>query len=144
MIGPLDVIRLIKINRTLLRFGLNRSVIHKEAKSLRLVSYFNPWSFRAAPSERGESLCLMLEKLGPVFVKFGQMLSTRRDLLPEDIADALAKLQDSVSPFSGKEALAIVEKELGKPLTEIFSEVNETPIAAASIAQVHKKQSNKT
>jgi len=137
MIGLWDLIRLIKINRTLLRFGLNRSVIHKDAKSLRFVSYFNPWSFSSAPSERGESLCLMLEKLGPVFVKFGQMLSTRRDLLPEDIADALAKLQDSVTPFSGKEALAIVVRELRKPLAEIFSEIHETPIAAASIAQVH-------
>ena len=137
MIGPIHLIRLIKINRTLLRFGLNRSVIKKDARSLRFISYLNPWSFTRPPSERGESLCLMLEKLGPVFVKFGQMLSTRRDVLPEDIADALAKLQDSVSPFSGKDALAIVAKELDKPLNEIFSEVNETPLAAASIAQVH-------
>lgn len=135
--NPMHLLRLIKINRTLLRFGLNRSVIKKDYRSLRFLSYLNPWSFNTAPSDRGESLALMLEKLGPVFVKFGQMLSTRRDVLPEDIADALTKLQDSVSPFPGEQALAIVRRELDKPLETIFSEIDEKPLAAASIAQVH-------
>jgi ubiquinone biosynthesis protein len=137
MISPLQLVRLIKINCTLLRYGLNRSVIAKDSKSLRFLTYLNPWSFTPSVTDRGESLCFMLERLGPVFIKFGQMLSTRRDILPEDIANALTKLQDSVLPFPGKEALAIVESELGKPLTECFLHVDETPLAAASIAQVH-------
>lgn len=136
MRSPFSLFRLIKINRILLRYGLNRAVI-KDSRSLRLISYFNPWSFSTQASNRGESLCLMLERLGPVFIKFGQMLSTRRDILPEDIANALTKLQDSVRPFAGKEALAIVEKELNRPLHQAFTEVDETPLAAASIAQVH-------
>jgi ubiquinone biosynthesis protein len=78
-----------------------------------------------------------LEKLGPIFVKFGQVLSTRRDLLPVDIADELAKLQDQVPPFSSDEAIAEVERSLGKPVGELFREFERRPAASASIAQVH-------
>ena len=86
---------------------------------------------------RGERLRLALEELGPVFVKFGQALSTRPDILPPEVAAELAKLQDRVPPFPGAEARAIVEKALGKPVTEIFAEFDEVPLAAASVAQVH-------
>ncbi len=78
-----------------------------------------------------------LESLGPIFVKFGQMLSTRRDLLAPDFADELAKLQDRVPPFSSDRAIAEIERGLGMPLTQAFSEFDPTPIASASVAQVH-------
>ncbi|TAF80728.1 MAG: ubiquinone biosynthesis regulatory protein kinase UbiB, partial [Curvibacter sp.] len=85
----------------------------------------------------GESLRLALEALGPIFVKFGQVLSTRRDLLPLDIANELAKLQDRVPPFDSEVAVATIERALGKPVSEIFVSFERTPVASASIAQVH-------
>jgi len=89
------------------------------------------------PRPRGERLRLALEELGPVFVKFGQALSTRPDIVPADIAEELAKLQDRVPPFPGSVARTIIESELGKPLHAVFAEFDEVPMASASIAQVH-------
>jgi ubiquinone biosynthesis protein len=86
---------------------------------------------------RGERLRLALQDLGPVYVKFGQILSTRRDLLPLDIADELALLQDQVPPFPGEQAREIIEASLGEPVNKIFSSFDTTPLASASIAQVH-------
>ena len=86
---------------------------------------------------RGQRLREALETLGPIFVKFGQVLSTRRDLLPLDLADELAKLQDRVPPFASDLALAEVERSLGQPLEKVFQEFDKTPVASASIAQVH-------
>ena len=86
---------------------------------------------------RGERLRLALEELGPVFVKFGQALSTRPDILPPEVAQELSKLQDRVPPFPGAEARAIVEEALGKPIGEVFAAFDEVPLAAASVAQVH-------
>jgi ubiquinone biosynthesis protein len=78
-----------------------------------------------------------LEALGPIFVKFGQVLSTRRDLLPEDVANELAKLQDQVPPFSEAKSVALIEASLGKKISEVFSSFDRTPVASASVAQVH-------
>ncbi|WP_043114445.1 ubiquinone biosynthesis regulatory protein kinase UbiB [Solimonas soli] len=89
------------------------------------------------PRPRGERLRLALEELGPVFIKFGQALSTRPDIVPADIAADLARLQDRVPPFPGREARAIIESELGKPLDAVFAEFDEVPMASASVAQVH-------
>jgi len=86
---------------------------------------------------RGARLKLALQELGPVFVKFGQLLSTRRDLIPLDIADELADLQDAVPPFPGHEARAIVEASMGTQLSEIFADFVDVPMASASVAQVH-------
>jgi len=92
---------------------------------------------KKALENRGERLRLALESLGPIFVKFGQILSTRRDLLDDDIADELAKLQDKVPAFSGTTAQAIIERDLKAPVSELFAEFSTTPLASASIAQVH-------
>jgi ubiquinone biosynthesis protein len=97
-----------------------------------------PWGLGGKSDlPRGIRLRRALEDLGPVFIKFGQMLSTRRDLLPQDIADELAKLQDEVPPFPEKESIAIIEKGLGKPVSELFADFETSPMASASVAQVH-------
>lgn len=95
--------------------------------------YFPLWDRRPL----GLRLRLALEKLGPIFIKFGQALSTRRDLLPVEIADELAKLQDNVPPFPGEAAKAIIERALKQPLAHFFSDFQEQPLASASVAQVH-------
>ena len=132
--------RLLKIQRALVRHRLDEFVRATHLyRPLRYLFYFSPWTWfqRGIGGTRGERLRLALEELGPIFVKFGQALSTRRDLLPVDIADELAKLQDRVPPFPGEIAAAMIEKTLGQPLAEIFSSFEVLPLAAASIAQVH-------
>src|SRR4051812_16587112 len=86
---------------------------------------------------RGQRLREALERLGPIFVKFGQVLSTRRDLLPADLADELTKLQDRVPPFPAEVARGLVEQAFGRPIDAIFSSFDAEPVASASIAQVH-------
>jgi len=123
--------RLLKIFGIALRFGLHDFAPGIPGGSL----------FRLASGHRGEPkaqrLREALEALGPIFVKFGQVLSTRRDLLPLDIADELAKLQDRVPPFPSEAAIAEIERALGKPVSQLFSSFEENPVASASIAQVH-------
>jgi ubiquinone biosynthesis protein len=132
--------RLLEIQRVLLRHGLDDFVRATHLyRPLRFVFFLSPglWLARRQNISRGARLRLALEELGPIFVKFGQAVSTRRDLLPNDIADELAKLQDRVPPFSGAIARTGIERAYGKPVMEVFSEFDETPLAAASIAQVH-------
>jgi ubiquinone biosynthesis protein len=132
--------RLLKIQRALVRHRLDEFVRATHLyRPLRYLYYFSPWTWfqRGVGGTRGERLRLALEELGPIFVKFGQALSTRRDLLPVDIADELAKLQDRVPPFPGDVAIAMIEKTFGRPLAEIFRGFETSPLAAASIAQVH-------
>jgi ubiquinone biosynthesis protein len=120
-----------------LRYGLDELV---------LTSFQKPWLHllarvvslgRNLNAPRGQRLREALERLGPIFVKFGQVLSTRRDLLPLDLADELAKLQDRVPPFDSVVAVACIEKALRRPLNEIFISFEHEPVASASIAQVH-------
>ena len=120
-----------------LRFGLDELVLSGFQKPwirlLRRVVFMG----RNLKAPRGERLREALEKLGPIFVKFGQVMSTRRDLLAPDIANELARLQDRVPPFDSSVAVAIIEKAFGRPLAQIFATFEQTPTASASIAQVH-------
>jgi ubiquinone biosynthesis protein len=132
--------RLLEIQRALVRHRLDDFVRATHLyRPLRFLYFLSPWTWfqRSLGTTRGERLRLALEELGPIFVKFGQALSTRRDLLPADIADELAKLQDQVPPFDGAIAAAMIERALGNPLDQIFGSFDATPLAAASIAQVH-------
>ena len=136
MFRPLQIIRLIQINAILFKHGMNRSLIGHHSKLLRSLSYTNPWSWKKNQN-RAVQLREGLEKLGPIFIKFGQILSTRRDLFPDDIVDELSKLQDHVKPFPSKIAISIVEASYQKTLNELFAEFDPEPLASASIAQVH-------
>ena len=129
--------RLIFIVFTVYRFGLDE---------LALSNFRQPWvrtlvriitAGRRLDAPRGERLRLALERLGPIFVKFGQVLSTRRDLIPADLADELAQLQDNVPPFSAALARQLIEKAYGRSIEEVFATFETEPVASASIAQVH-------
>jgi ubiquinone biosynthesis protein len=132
--------RLVVIVFTVLRFGLDDIALsgfrQRWVRWLAKVITIG----RPLGEPRGVRLRLALERLGPIFVKFGQVLSTRRDLLPPDIADELASLQDRVPPFPSAQARALVEKAFGRPLEQIFARFDADPVASASIAQVHFAQ----
>ena len=135
-----EFFRLLNIQRILIRHGLDEIIFATHLlRPVRFLFFLLPWNWfgRRTYAPRAQRLRVALEDLGPVFVKLGQLLSTRRDMLPEDIADEFAKLQDNVPPFPGIEARRIIEKALGRPINDIFLEFNEAPLASASVAQVH-------
>ncbi len=135
-----QALRLAHINIVLVRNGLDEVVfaIHL-LRPLRFLLALAPWNwFRRINRPRGERIRLALEELGPIFIKFGQALSTRRDLLPDDIADELTRLQDRVPPFEG--ARRVIEQAYGRPVEALFTRFDARPIASASIAQVHGAQ----
>jgi ubiquinone biosynthesis protein len=131
--------RLLKISVILSRYRLDEFLeathLYRPSRLLRVLA---PWGRRGvADKPRGERLRLALNEMGPIYVKFGQIISTRRDLIPPDIADELALLQDQVPPFPGEQARAIIEAALDKPVAELFASFELQPLASASIAQVH-------
>jgi len=136
---PRVLARLLHIQRVLIRHGLDEMLFSSRLSApIKFLAALTPGYWRRGRQEtRGVRIRQALEELGPIFVKFGQTLSTRRDLLPEDIACELVKLQDRVPPFPGEDARRIIEQALGKPVLEIFQAFEETALASASIAQVH-------
>ena len=129
--------RMLAIQRVLVKYGLDDIIKETHLwRPLRFLFYLAPRR-RDSSAPVGERIRLALEELGPIFVKFGQAISTRRDLLPPDIADELAKLQDAVPPFPAEQAKAIIEEAYGEPVATVFERFDDEPLAAASIAQVH-------
>lgn len=132
-------LRLFYIQYVLAKNGLDRLIvdIHLFAP-FRFIVYLNPWNwFRRTSLTQGAALRKSLEQLGPLFVKFGQALSTRPDILPEEVARELCKLHDNVPPFSSEQALAIIQETYGQSAWDLFAEFDPIPLASASVAQVH-------
>lgn len=126
------------INRTLIKYGLDEFLAPTPLAKFRFLAKAVSFTGRVAKDKpRGERLTLALTELGPIYIKLGQMLSTRRDLVPPDIADELAKLQDQVQPFSNEQARKVIEQQLESSIDSVFQSFDEKPLASASIAQVH-------
>ena len=139
MSGLQQILRLIYINFVLTRHGLDEFIFATHLfRPLRFINLLLPWNWlRRIDAPRGERIRLALEDLGPIFVKFGQILSTRRDLLPDDIADELALLQDNVPAFSISQSRNIIETAYKDKIENVFATFTDEPLASASIAQVH-------
>jgi ubiquinone biosynthesis protein len=140
----LAVRRLLRIQRVVIRYRLDDLLFDLPLPWFLLaVRFLLPWRWlprKPLELNRGARLRLALQDLGPIFIKFGQILSTRRDLLPEDIADELMLLQDRVPPFDSQVSIKLIEEQLGKKISEVFSRFDVAPLASASVAQVHAAQ----
>ena len=139
MIRPKLLFRLIHINWVLVFHGLDEIVLKTHLfRPIRYLAFITPsYWLKPKTDTRGVRIRRALEDLGPIYVKFGQALSTRKDLLPDDISDELVKLQDRVPPFANEIARSIIETELGMSISEAFAEFDPSPLASASVAQVH-------
>ncbi|SQF94369.1 2-polyprenylphenol 6-hydroxylase [Paucimonas lemoignei] len=137
----LAVRRLFRIQRVVIRYRLDDLLFALPLPWwMMALRYVMPWRLiprKISELPRGARLRLALQDLGPIFIKFGQILSTRRDLLPEDIADELMLLQDRVPPFDPQVAIKLIEEQLGAKISDVFSRFDVTPLASASVAQVH-------
>ncbi|MFA6442192.1 MAG: ubiquinone biosynthesis regulatory protein kinase UbiB [Sterolibacterium sp.] len=137
----MSFLRFLKIARIASRYGLDQMILEHEpsGRLMRLAGALQFWRVFGGQlrEPRAVRLRLALEALGPIFVKFGQVLSTRRDLLPQDLADELAKLQDQVPPFPSEQAVAELERVYGRPVDQVFASFEREPVASASVAQVH-------
>ena len=139
MIRPQIILRLIHINWVLMYHGLDEIVLKTNLfRPIRYLAFITPsfW-LKSRKDSQAVRIRHALEELGPIYVKFGQALSTRKDILPDDIADELVKLQDRVPPFANDIAKKIIETELEMSIAEAFAEFDPTPLASASVAQVH-------
>lgn len=131
--------RIVYIQYVWIKNGLDDVLTsHHQLSMFRFLIYFNPWFWIRQKQEPAVAIRQTLETLGPLFVKFGQALSTRPDILPSDIAHELSKLQDKVPPFASEKVLEILNKAYGKPIHEVFLEFDIEPLASASMAQVHR------
>jgi ubiquinone biosynthesis protein len=141
MIPVRESLRVAHIAWVLVRNGLDEFILAAHIfRPIRFLRFITPSFWHKHKAPRGERIRRTLEELGPIYVKFGQILSTRRDLLPDDIAEELTKLQDQVPPFSNAQAKALIEDALGDKVENLFTEFDEQPLASASIAQVHAAQ----
>lgn len=134
------LLRLLAIQRVLVRHGLDELIVSTHLfRPVRFLFYLSPWTWgqRRSTAPRAVRIREALQELGPIWVKFGQSVSTRQDILPDDVGAELAKLQDRMPPFSSDEALAQILAIYGKPASEVFAQFDSTALAAASIAQVH-------
>ena len=134
-----NLLRLVSINFTLARFGLDEVILSLHFfRPLYLLGAINPFNwFRKTDLSQAQRLRLCIEELGPIFIKFGQLMATRRDLFGDEITDELEKLLDRVPPFPSQQARAIVEQQLGMPIQQAFRQFDEDELASASIAQVY-------
>ncbi|MCF6319677.1 MAG: ubiquinone biosynthesis regulatory protein kinase UbiB [Proteobacteria bacterium] len=135
----MNLFRLTKILHTFAKYRVKDILPkNKRKKRIHLLRLLSPLALKGKQCKSNpEKLRKALESLGPIFVKFGQVLSTRPDMIPSDITKELSKLQDDVEPFAWKDAKAFIEEQLEQPLDEIFNFIDETPLASASVAQVH-------
>ena len=135
-----NLIRIIQIIYLFIKYDVDKMLVDSSNTSSKFYFYILPWNwFRTKPVENiPEKIKMMLEELGPIFVKLGQVISTRKDLLGDDVANELSKLQDHVKPFPKEISMRIIEEELGLKINEVFSSFTPEPLASASIAQVHE------
>ena len=132
------LLRFLKIYFIVSIYGLAGVILNTPLfRKIHFLKYLNPFYFIHRKESRGVRVRLAIEKLGPIFIKFGQILSTRPDMLPEDIVIELAKLRDQVPPFPSKQAIAIIEKNFNANVNTVYKTFSETPLASASVAQVH-------